>query len=140
MNQLKVIDGARTLDGANSGIDLTPISVASANNRSGPGFDMSGHLELLVSVQAGVINTSVVVVVQESNDNSNFTNISGASVNMTATNTHKVMSVNWKHPDRQKYARVNAVAAGGGASLIGVASLRVHPADVVDADDSVTAV
>lgn len=139
---MKVIDGARTLDGANFGCDLPPLSIASGNTRNSTGVDMSGHYELIANVEAGVVNTSVAVTVQESNESAaNFTNITGAVVTMNTNNTSKVMSVDWKHPDRKKYARLQGITAGGGATLYGATTLRVaENAGPVSLDSSVVAV
>lgn len=136
---MKVMDGLRTLDGANAAIDITPLSRASGTTTNSTSADMSGHFEFLASVQAGVVNTSVAVTVQESNEAAaNFANIATAVVTMNTTNTHKVISVNWKHPDRKRYVRLQGITAGGGATLYGAVGLRVQQCNGdVTADSSV---
>ena len=129
---IKVIDGARTLDGANNGLDIAPANYATGNTANSTGVDMSEFFELIAMVQAGVVvgTATVTVYAQESDDNSTFTNISGASVsfvNNADSNTGQVLSVNWKHPGRKRYARVSGVVSVANAAIYGVSTLRVQP-------------
>ena len=127
---LKVIDGARTLDGTNNGVDIPPANYANGNTMNSTGIDMKDFFELIGMVQAGVVigTAQVDVYVQESNDDSTYTNITGAQVTVanTESNTGQVFSVNWKHPDRKRYARVSGVVSVANGAIYGVSTLRVQ--------------
>lgn len=141
---LKVMDGARTLDGANSTPDLPHEDQANTTVNT-TGFDMNDFMELLVNVNTGVVDASQVggVYVQESNDNSTFANISGASVawnGASSSNLSDWISVNWKHPDRKRYARLSGVFGATNSAAAGAVGLRVQPkGGPVSADGSMTA-
>lgn len=126
---LKVIDGLRTTDGANSGTQIGMIS-RTAGTVNGPGVAMGGHFEALALVGIGSVaaSTNCTYNVQESNDNSNFTNISGATTvfNASAANLSRVIGIDWKHPDRKAYARLVQIVAGAGAVVGGGEILRVN--------------
>ena len=129
---LRVSDGARTLDGANYGLDIAPANYANANTMNSIGIDMVDFFEVMAMIQLGVIVGTAVVTVygQESDDNSTFTNISGSSLAFTnAANSNQggVLAVNWKHPDRKRYFRVSGVVSVANAAIYGVSTVRVAP-------------
>jgi len=54
------------------------------------------------------------------------------------SNMCKVIDVDWKHPDRKRYARVQNVVSVANAAIIGISTLRVQPkGGPMTADDSV---
>lgn len=130
---LKVMDGMRTLDGANYGLDIPPANYANANTMNGTGVDMNDFFELIAIAQAGVIvGTAVATVAVQECDTSGgtYANVTGASVAFTAaaeSNLCKIIDVDWKHPDRKRYARVQNVVSVANAAIIGVSTLRVQP-------------
>jgi len=126
---MKVMDGLRTVGGATLELDIPPLSRATGTTVDGPAIDMAGHFELLALAQAGLIgaSSSCSVVVQESNEPAaNFADVPGSTVILTASNTQKLVDVNWKHPDRKRYARLRMVTAGTSASLAGALTLRLN--------------
>ena len=142
---LKVMDGARTIDGANIGGDLSAENVA-ASTVNATSVDMSspGHHELLVAISCGVLTGTgtLAVFVQESNEAAaNFTNIASAIQSFAATNdnTSKWISVDWKKPDRKRYARVVATTALN-STVYSALTLRVQPRQQVTIDGAMVAV
>jgi hypothetical protein len=115
---LKVIDGLMTLDGANYKIDIPYQAVTAAATVNSTGVDMSAHSEFLAAFLGAAVTGAGVLtcLVQESNEAAaNFTNVTGGASNavttISAANTLKVMSVDWRSPLRKKYARLSVVAA-----------------------------
>jgi hypothetical protein len=144
---LKVMDGLRTVDGANAAVDIAIANYASGNTMNGTSHDMKDHFEFLVSAQAGVVTGTAVVtiVVQESNEAAaNFANVASAAVsfaNNANSNQAKLISVNWKHPDRKRYARVQGLVTVANAAFYGVHAMRVAPhGGPVTADSALTGV
>lgn len=131
MNNLKsVLDGARAMDGANLATDLKIQSLNANTNINTTSVDMSGHCELLVFGHVGTLgaSSSAVLVVQESNEaNANFTTIANASISLNTANSTQMLSVNWRHPDRKKYARLQLQPAISNPTLLGAHTLRVQP-------------
>lgn len=126
----KRTDGMRTIDGANSAIDLAPLSRASGTTTNTTGVDVSGFQEFVAGLEAGAIGaaSNVQMVVQESNESAaNFTNITGASVNINTTNQQKLIRVDCRNPDRKKFMRTQSITSGGNASVYGVFTLRLTP-------------
>lgn len=142
---LKVIDGLRTVDGANSGIDMAIQAIIAGNTVNGASHDMKDHFEFLaICINDDTdVGATLTFRVQESNDNSTFTNITGASaaVASNTANTVELISVNWKHPDRQRYARVTATVSGANNGDCAVVGLRLQAnAGDIDVDDNVAEV
>jgi len=142
---IKVMDGARTLAGATATADIPIANYANANTMNSTGVDMKDHFELLVALIGGVVTGTAVVTLyaQESNEAAaNFTNIASATATLTAaaeSNLSKWISVNWKHPDRKRYARVSGVVSVANAAFYGALTLRVGPhGGAVTADGALT--
>ncbi len=142
---LKVIDGARFL--GSSAADIPISNYANASTTNSASQDMSEFFELMAQLDVGVIvgTASVQFVVQESNESAaNFTNISGATVtvvNSANSNLAKRISVNWKHPDRLRYARLQGLVTVANAAFFGATIARLQPrGGDMDIDDSVTEV
>lgn len=133
---LKVIDGLRTLDGANHKIDIPAQSVASGATVNGTSHDMSDHNELLAAFLGGAVTGagSLACVVQESNEAAaNFTNVAGATVTITTANFGQLMSVDWRSPLRKRYARLS-VTASVNTVAVSAAGLRVGNRSSQDLD------
>ena len=130
---LKVMDGMRTLDGANYGLDIPPANYANANTMNGTGIDMNDFFELIATAMTGVVTGTAVctVKVQECDTSGGtYADVSGAEATFTnnaESNLCKVIDVDWKHPDRKRYARVQNVVSVANAAIIGVSTLRVQP-------------
>ena len=128
---LKVINGLRGVDGANSGMDIDIQAIVFGNTVNGAVHDMVAHFELLFlclndDVDAGA---TLVFHAQESNEAAaNFTNITGASVTVAAevANTVELLSIDWKNPDRKRYARVCATVTGANNADVGAVGLRLQ--------------
>jgi hypothetical protein len=141
MGGLRVAHGLRMNDGANAVSDIPPANY-SAGTVNAASVEMTDFNELLAVITAGVVASggTAQLIVQESDESAaNFTNISGATATINnASNTSALVSVDWKHPDRKKYARAQVITATA-ASFHGVATMRVQPiGGPVDEDDNVT--
>lgn len=140
---LKVIDGLKTCDGANAAIDLRSQSVTHGTQNSNvvsSSVDMSGFAELIaIGMCNGVTGTPTgTITIQESNESSaNFTNITNAVMTFTAANTMQVHSIDWRKPNRKRYARLSAFNATNACILAGL-TLRVQPLRGVSLDDNVS--
>lgn len=141
---LKVMDGMRTYDGANYGLDIPPANYANANTMNGAAIDMIDFFELIAIACTGVVTGTAVatVKVQECDTaGGTYTNVTDAEAVFTAnaeSNMCKVIDVDWKHPDRKRYARVQNVVSVANAAIIGISTLRVQPkGGPMTADDSV---
>ena len=129
---LRAIDGASSIDPANNGVDLTPLDRTSGTVNA-TSVDMSGHASLLGMMMAGVIDasTNVSLLIQESNEvAANFVNItspSTASGVLEAADDNQSLQVyvDWRHPDRKKFARLVGVVTGSGSALYGLWSIRL---------------
>lgn len=135
---LRVINGARAVDGANNASDIPNLNYAAANTMNSTAVDMSGHMELLVNASTGALTgtATLALTVQESNESgANFTNISGSNMNFAATDDNKSLwqSVDWTHPDRKRYARVQGITANNTVEY-GARTLRVRPRHTISTD------
>lgn len=143
---LKVMDGVRTLDGANHTPDLpgTTLTVGGTETANTTGAEMKDFFELLASILVTSVaaGCTLVVKAQESNEASaNFTDIPGASITFAANtaNDAQWIDVNWKHPDRKRYGRLTATVTGANAATLSATTLRVGPhGGDMTADDSFT--
>lgn len=141
MGGLRVLDGARLIDSAASDIPAANYSAGTTNSTA---LDMEDFNELIGILNAGVVvNTGVTTAYIQECDTSGgtFTNITDATMTINnASNTQAAISVDWKHPDRKRWARLSVVqataAAFHSASLIAVQSIG-GPKDV---DSNVTRV
>lgn len=142
---MKVMDGARALDGTNLTADIvqTTLTVGGTATVNSTGVEMTDFFEflahiLVTSVDAGA---TLVVVAQESNEAAaNFTNITSATQTFAATaaNDSAWFDVDWKHPDRGKYARLSATVTGANTAVLSGATFRIQPhGGPVTADASV---
>lgn len=143
---MRVIDGAKVVDGTNNASDIPQANYAAANTMNSTSVDMRdpGHRELLANVRSGTLlgTATLVVTVQESDEASaNFTNVAGATLSFAATddNKSKWASVNWTHPDRKRYARLQGITANNTVEY-GAATLRVGPNQQVSTDTNVVKV
>lgn len=138
---LRVCDGLRTANHANSVVDLPSQSVTAQVNTTS--VDMANFSELLVHAQCNAVTGSGTgdIVVQESNEASaNFTNISGASSNFSAANTAKPIHVNWRsNGARKKYARLAAFNTTNAVTL-SATTYRLSPHLETNMGNNVTAV
>lgn len=128
---LKVIDGARLVDAANNACDIVPLDRTDATTNS-TGVDMSGHEEFLVVAMIGLLDAShgLTIAIQESDEAAaNFTNITTPQNTVTtmANNTTRVWSVDWRHPDRKRYARIQGIDDATNSALWGAQSIRAKP-------------
>lgn len=142
---IRVIDGARAADGANNAADIAVANYASEELAEGIIVDMAlpGHRELIFNAATGATetqDTSVAVTVAEANDpNDTFETVPGALIGVDGPNASAWGSVNWNHPERKRYARLQAFPEDGWA-IFGASSLRVAPCQEIDADDGIVAV
>lgn len=133
---LKVMDGARTLDGANHTPDLpySTLTVGGTATANTTGVDMKAHAEFLacVCVSAIAAGATLTVKAQESNEAAaNFADIADASMEFAANtaNDAQWFSVDWNHPDRLRYARLTATVTGANTAKLSANTLRVHKTD-----------
>jgi|GEM_PF-3245076 len=140
---MRVIDGAKVLDGTNNASDIPQANYAAANTMNSTSVDMRdpGHRELLANVRSGVLlgTATLAVTVQESDEAAaNFTNVAGAQLNFAATddNKSKWCSVDWNHPDRKRYGRLQGITANNTVEW-GAVTLRVGPSQQVTTDTNV---
>lgn len=128
---LKVIHGAKVLDGTNYTPDIVYADRTVNTTVNSTAVDMVNHFELIVHLLTAVIDAGATVTVQlqESNESSaNFTNISGAIFTKTAShdNHSAWMSVNWKHPDRKRYVRLQGFTAGANSGAYSASTIRMN--------------
>lgn len=142
---LKVIDGLRTVDGANATCDILPADRTNTTT-NGTGVDMADFEELIAVAMIGTLDAShgQTIAIQESDEAAaNFANITSPdnTVHTSVTNTLHVWSVDWRHPDRKRYARVQVIDDATDSALTGVATMRCRPkGGVVTVDSNVTEV
>lgn len=131
---LKVMQGAKTVDAANylPDIKYLTLTVGATAQANSTGVDMSEHFEFIAvcSAYAVAAGCTLTWYVQESDTvGGTYTNITGASVvcAASAVNLSKWFTVNWKHPDRKRFARLSAIVTGANTATIAANSLRVNP-------------
>ncbi|MEM2988206.1 MAG: hypothetical protein QXK26_04115, partial [Candidatus Bathyarchaeia archaeon] len=81
-----------------------------STDQNGAGVDTKGYNSAVLLVQAGDIDTSsgdetYTVNLQESDDNSTFSAVSGYSVSVTADNQTKVLRIEGLGTSRKRYLR-----------------------------------
>ena len=123
---------------------LVPES-RTAGTANGTGIDTKGYDAAAFSVNAGSIDPSTTVdcKIQESNDDSTWSDITGAAITqLVATDDDKALTIDvglgGKY-NRKRYVRAVLVVTGGGAALSHVACglYRAHEAPVVNSPVSV---
>ncbi len=129
---LKVIDGLRSQAHANSDLDLNVQPIVAGNTVNGAVHTIDGFGEFLALFTVDDVDTgaTLIVKVQESNEAAaNFTNISGATKTIAAGSADiiEMISVDWKHPDRKKYARVTAQVTGANNADLSAVGLKMVP-------------
>jgi len=100
---------------------LAPQSIAGGAVINGSSVDCAGYEQLLAHVELGAIasaaNTSLSVKLQESADNSTFTDVNGAAtaaILNAGQNAPYLLAVNLSERKRYLRAVVTAGSAGGG--------------------------
>ncbi len=129
---LKVIDGLRTVTHGNSQLDLDVQAIVAGNTVNGAVHTMDGFGEFLAlfTIDDVDVGATLIMKVQESNEAAaNFTNIAGAekTVAAGAANDAELISVDWKHPDRGKFARVTAQVTGANNTDLSAIGLKMVP-------------
>lgn len=93
------------------------VPAVRTTNTNGTGIDTQGFVDGMMVVSAGDIDTTsgdetYVVNLQESDDNSTFTTVSGFSVTITADNTVGLLRIPELNVTRKRYLRA-ALTVGG---------------------------
>ncbi|MBV6429787.1 MAG: hypothetical protein KIPDCIKN_04362 [Haliscomenobacter sp.] len=130
---LNIFNGMRFIDGANQGMDLGFTNSNAA--RAGTGIDVKqgidngdfGEVHAFCVVQARGAAETITVALQESADNSNWSNVAGCTKTLDATNEVAGVGADWNHPDRLRYARVRCTVTGANESTYGAFTLRHRP-------------
>lgn len=123
---LLACDGLRTANHANFVVDLPSQSVTANVNTSG--VEMTNYAQLLVVGICNAITGSGVgnIQLQESDDNTNFTNVTNAALSFNSANTVKELAIDWRKPGRKRYARLQASNTTNAATLVAVTN-RLMP-------------
>ena len=86
--------------------------------------DYEGDITLILDAEAGGASITYAVKVQDSSDNSTFTDVSGAAFTTTDANSALVESLVVNSDEINRYARVVITVAGGtGAGAVSVTGL-----------------
>lgn len=99
--------------------------VTASSNETGVDLqDYEGDITLILDAEAGGASITYAVKVQDSSDNSTFTDVSGAAFTTTTANTALVESLVVNTDEINRYARVVITVAGGtGAGAVSVTAL-----------------
>jgi len=99
--------------------------VAATGNETGVDLqDYEGDITLILDAEAGGAGITYAVKVQDSPDNSTFTDVSGAAFTTTTANTALVESLVVNTDEINRYARVVITVAGGtGTGAVSVTGL-----------------
>ena len=99
--------------------------VTASSNEAGVDLqDYEGDITLILDAEAGGASITYAVKVQDSSDNSTFTDVSGAAFTTTTANTALVESLVVNTDEINRYARVVITVAGGtGAGAVSVTAL-----------------
>ena len=107
-------------------LSFAPNDVVTATS-NGTGVDLQdyeGDITLTLDAEAGGASITYAVKVQDSSDNSTFTDVSGAAFTTTTANTALVESLVVNTDEINRYARVVITVAGGtGAGAVSVTAL-----------------
>ena len=107
-------------------LSFAPNDVVTATgNETGVDLqDYEGDITLVLDAEAGGSSITYAVKVQDSSDNSTFTDVSGAAFTTTTANTALVESLVVNSDEIKRYARVVITVAGGtGAGALSVTGL-----------------
>lgn len=107
-------------------LSFAPNDVVTATgNETGVDLqDYEGDITLILDAEAGGSGITYAVKVQDSSDNSTFTDVSGAAFTTTTANTALVESLVVNSDEINRYARVVITVAGGtGAGAVSVTGL-----------------
>ena len=130
---LKTIDGLRSYDHANAAMDVPQQVIAAGSTVNGNIHDMAGFGEFLAHCLTDAIDVGATLTyqVQESDTQTSgdFTDISGASKSVAGagTNQYHMISVDWTHPDRKRYARVECAVTGANNATPTVVGNKIKP-------------
>ena len=107
-------------------LSFAPNDVVTATS-NGTGVDLQdyeGDITLTLDAEAGGASITYAVKVQDSSDNSTFTDVSGAAFTTTTANTALVETLVVNTDEINRYARVVITVAGGtGAGAVSVTAL-----------------
>jgi hypothetical protein len=104
-------------------LDLVPndVSTATANSTGVDLLPYEGKMLCTLDAEAGGSGITYAVKLQDSADNSSFTDLSGAAFSTTAANTASVQKLAVNIDDARRYVRaVITVAGGTGAGAVSV--------------------
>ena len=107
-------------------LSFAPNDVVTAtSNETGVDLqDYEGDITLILDAEAGGASITYAVKVQDSSDNSTFTDVSGAAFTTTTANTALVETLVVNTDEINRYARVVITVAGGtGAGAVSVTAL-----------------
>ena len=107
-------------------LSFAPNDVVTATgNETGVDLqDYEGDMTLILDAEAGGASITYAVKVQDSSDNSTFTDVSGAAFTTTDANSALVESLVVNTDEIKRYARVVITVAGGtGAGAVSVTGL-----------------
>ena len=107
-------------------LSFAPNDVVTATgNETGVDLqDYEGDITLILDAEAGGASITYAVKVQDSSDNSTFTDVSGAAFTTTDANSALVESLVVNSDEINRYARVVITVAGGtGAGAVSVTGL-----------------
>jgi hypothetical protein len=109
-------------------VSLVPQSVGGAV--TGTGVDLSGAEAALIIVNNGAASTAATIKVQESADNSTFTDVADTDLIGLTGNSSGVLQtastvVKVSYIGSQRYVRVNTLT-GASAALLSVEIVRAH--------------
>ena len=107
-------------------LSFAPNDVVTATgNETGVDLqDYEGDITLILDAEAGGSGVTYAVKVQDSSDNSTFTDVSGAAFTTTDANSALVESLVVNTDEIKRYARVVITVAGGtGAGAVSVTGL-----------------
>jgi len=104
-------------------LDLVPndVSTTTANSTGVDLLPYEGKMLCTLDAEAGGSGITYAVKLQDSADNSSFTDLSGAAFSTTAANTASVQKIAVNIDDARRYVRaVITVAGGTGAGAVSV--------------------
>ena len=104
-------------------LDLVPndVSTTTANSTGVDLLPYEGKMLCTLDAEAGGSGITYAVKLQDSADNSSFTDLSGAAFSTTAANTASVQKLAVNIDDARRYVRaVITVAGGTGAGAVSV--------------------
>ena len=100
------------------------VVTATGNETGVDLLDYEGDITLILDAEAGGASITYAVKVQDSSDNSTFTDVSGAAFTTTDANTALVETLVVNTDEIDRYARVVITVAGGtGAGAVSVTAL-----------------